>query len=58
VLILLIWVYYSGQIFLLGAEFTRAYAERFGSWKNRRDKPWGEAPQIHEPSQAARHQDR
>jgi membrane protein len=37
VLILLIWVYYSGQIFLLGAEFTRAYAQRFGSWKNRRE---------------------
>jgi len=31
VLILLIWVYYSAQIFLLGAEFTRAYAESHGS---------------------------
>ena len=30
-LILLLWVYYSAQIFLLGAEFTRAYAERHGS---------------------------
>lgn len=35
VLILLIWVYYSAQIFLLGAEFTRAYAERHGSWRKR-----------------------
>jgi membrane protein len=26
--ILLLWVYYSAQIFLLGAEFTRAYAQR------------------------------
>ena len=30
-LILLLWVYYSAQIFLLGAEFTRAYAQAHGS---------------------------
>jgi membrane protein len=24
--VLLVWVYFSAQIFLLGAEFTRAYA--------------------------------
>jgi membrane protein len=29
--VLLIWVYYSAQIFLLGAEFTRAYAKSHGS---------------------------
>jgi membrane protein len=29
--VLLIWVYYSAQIFLLGAEFTRAYARARGS---------------------------
>ncbi len=29
--IVLLWVYYSSQIFLLGAEFTRAFAENFGS---------------------------
>ena len=29
--VLLIWVYYSAQIFFLGAEFTREYAWRFGS---------------------------
>ena len=28
---MLAWVYYSAQIFLLGAEFTWAYARRFGS---------------------------
>jgi len=34
--VVLVWVYYSAQIFLLGAEFTRAYAHKFGS---RRDLP-------------------
>jgi len=29
--VLLFWVYYSAQIFFLGAEFTHAYAERYGS---------------------------
>jgi membrane protein len=29
--VLLVWVYYSSQIVLLGAEFTRVYANRFGS---------------------------
>jgi membrane protein len=28
--VLLLWVYYSGQILLFGAELTRAYADRFG----------------------------
>ncbi len=31
--IMLLWVYYSAQIFLLGAEFTWAYALTFGSRK-------------------------
>ena len=30
-IVLLLWVYYSGQIFLLGAEFTRVFAYRYGS---------------------------
>jgi membrane protein len=29
--LLIVWVYYSGQIFFLGAEFTRAFATRYGS---------------------------
>ena len=31
VMILLLWVYYSCQIVLLGAEFTRVYAQRHGT---------------------------
>ena len=31
VIVLVAWVYYSAQVFLLGAEFTRAYAMRHGS---------------------------
>ena len=31
--VVLLWVYYSAQIFLLGAEFTWAYAHKFGSRK-------------------------
>ena len=30
-IIALLWVYYSAQIFLLGAEFTRVYAHNHGS---------------------------
>ena len=29
--VVMVWVYYSAQIFLLGAEFTRAYAAEHGS---------------------------
>ncbi len=29
--VLLVWVYYSAQVFFFGAEFTRAYTNRFGS---------------------------
>lgn len=29
--VLLVWIYYSTQLVLMGAEFTRAYANQFGS---------------------------
>jgi membrane protein len=29
--VVLVWVYYSAQIFLLGAEFTWVYAHSYGS---------------------------
>ena len=32
-IVVLVWVYYSAQVFLLGAEFTRAWAAREGGWK-------------------------
>jgi hypothetical protein len=44
----LVWVYYSAQIFLLGAEFTWAYALTFGS--RREHKLPGAAPTT--PTQA------
>ena len=30
-IVLLSWIYYSAQIFLMGAEFTQVYARKFGS---------------------------
>lgn len=36
VIVLLVWVYYSAQVFLFGAELARGYACRFGT---RRGKP-------------------
>lgn len=36
VIALLLWVYYSAQIFFLGAEFTRQYALGFGSLQHER----------------------
>lgn len=34
--VVLVWVYYSAQIFLMGAEFTWAYSHAFGSRKGQR----------------------
>jgi len=49
VVVLLVWVYYSAQIFLLGAEFTWVYAHRFGSLRDT-PKP-SAAPQVPRRSQ-------
>jgi membrane protein len=43
VVVLLVWVYYSAQIFLLGAEFTAVYTYRHGSL---RGKPLPPVPAI------------
>jgi len=37
-IVLLLWVYYSIQIFLLGAEFTKIYANRHGSRQKADDR--------------------
>lgn len=42
-LVLLLWIYYSAQIFLLGAEFTRAFAYEHGS-------STGRAPHARRPT--------
>ena len=35
--VIFVWVYYSAQIFLMGAEFTWVYARTFGSMRDRAD---------------------
>ena len=34
IIVLLVWVYYSAQIFLLGAEFTKVWAHHYGSQRD------------------------
>ncbi len=48
-IILLVWIYYSAQIFFFGVEFTQVYARTHGSDANRRQG--SKAPAPHEPSQ-------
>lgn len=48
VAIVFVWVYYSAQIFLLGAEFTWLYARRFGSMRFLPDAPAAPAPPLKE----------
>ncbi len=45
IVIVLIWVYYSAQIFLVGAEFTWVYAHIFGSRKGQ-TRPVAEPPPL------------
>ena len=35
IVVVLIWIYYSAQLVLMGAEFTKVYARRYGSRRNR-----------------------
>jgi membrane protein len=46
--VFLVWVYYSAQILLLGAEFTKVYANRFGS----RPRPAANAVPITDEARA------
>lgn len=45
-IIILLWVYYSAQIFLLGAEFTKVYARHFGSMRARKKESAKLAPET------------
>ncbi len=42
-IVMLLWAYYSAQVFLLGAEFTKVYARHFGSQQDgvRQPQPAG-----------------
>jgi membrane protein len=48
--IVLMWVYYSAQIFLLGAEFTWVYAHTFGSRKGQDMAPAADTKAVSTPS--------
>ncbi len=39
VVVIFVWVYYSAQIFLVGAEFTWVYAQHFGSRRDSANPP-------------------
>ena len=43
-IVVMVWIYYSSQIFLFGAEFTRVYAETHGSYK---DHPLARPADLH-----------
>jgi membrane protein len=56
--ILMVWVYYSAQIFLVGAEFTWVYAHRYGSRRGTKRPQRGQtekskAAGSHKPAQGA-----
>jgi membrane protein len=54
--VLMVWVYYSAQIFLFGAEFTWVYAHQLGSRRGQaRPRPAGAATEPAEPA-APQHQ--
>jgi membrane protein len=43
-LVVLVWVYYSAQIFLFGADFTRVYTRRYGSLRRTERPPAAPGP--------------
>jgi membrane protein len=50
--VLIVWVYYSAQIFLLGAEFTWVYAHAYGSRRGQPRPQAGAAPVAEAKPQA------
>ena len=39
IVVLVLWIYYSGQIFFFGAELTRSFADRYGSHPSLHPRP-------------------
>ena len=53
--LMMIWVYYSGQIFLFGAEFTWVYANKFGSRQaHQQPQPTAQPSPVLQPVPALR----
>jgi membrane protein len=50
----IVWIYYSAQIFFFGAEFTHVYAERKGAQVTPPKVQTGAAKSVQEPAQAAK----
>jgi len=48
-IIVMVWVYYSAQILLFGAEFTRVYALRYGSHQDEEVRELGEVRELQSP---------
>lgn len=48
--LVLLWVYYSAQIFLFGVEFTCAYSHRYGSRRASPPEAPGDAPAARRPA--------
>jgi membrane protein len=57
--VLLVWIYYSAQLILLGAEFTRVYANRFGAkvLPSKHAVPARSAAELRPPAPDARPQE-
>jgi hypothetical protein len=51
--VLLIWIYYTAQLVLMGAEFTNVYARRYGSRRDAVERRPGEGPSA-KPGRARR----
>ncbi|MFA4827644.1 MAG: YihY/virulence factor BrkB family protein [Thermodesulfovibrionales bacterium] len=54
--VLLVWVYFSAQIFLLGAEFTWVYSHEYGSKSAQTDQKAAPETPIRSDGAAAEHQ--
>jgi membrane protein len=46
IVVVLIWIYYSAQLVLMGAEFTNVYARRYGSLRSAADRQRSEGADI------------